>query len=76
MFNMSHEFVPFHVEHRACLYISVLPFNGWQDLRFDDRARKELLLRTEECRSSLWLDVEEREDCAAGMLRSLKEDGQ
>lgn len=56
--------------------VSVLPFDVEQDLRFDDRARKELLLRTEECRSRLWLDIEKREACAAGMLRTLREDGQ
>lgn len=60
----------------SCMYVSVLHFHVEQDLRFDDRARKELLLRTEECRSRLWLDIEEREACAAGMLRTHKEDGQ
>lgn len=47
-----------------------------QDLRFDDRARKELLLRIEECRSRLWFDVEERKACATTVLRSIKADGE
>eukprot|EP00903_Cladosiphon_okamuranus_P015252 g14094.t3 len=46
-----------------------------QDLRFDDRARKELLLRTEEFRSKLWFDVEERKAQATAVLRTIKGDG-
>ena len=49
--------------------------NAWQDLRFDDRARKELLLRTEEFRSKLWLEVEERKARATGVLKTIKGDG-
>lgn len=49
--------------------------NKWQDLRFDDRARKELLLRTEEFRSKLWFDVEERKARATSVLRTIKADG-
>lgn len=49
---------------------------GSQDLRFDDRARKELLLRTEECRSKLWLDAEERKTCASRALTAIKRDGE
>ncbi|CAM9397884.1 unnamed protein product, partial [Ectocarpus sp. 12 AP-2014] len=45
-----------------------------QDLRFDDRARKELLLRTEECRSKLWFDVEERKEHAAKVLGTIQGD--
>lgn len=48
---------------------------GWQDLRFDDRARKELLLRTEEFQSKLWFDVEERKSQATAVLRTIKADG-
>lgn len=48
---------------------------GWQDLRFDDRARKELLLRIEEFRSKLWSDVEERKARATAILRIIKADG-
>lgn len=47
----------------------------WQDLRFDSRARKELLLRTEEFRSKNWFDVEERKARATGVLKILKGDG-
>lgn len=46
-----------------------------QDLRFDDRACKELLLRAEEYRSKLWFDVEERKACAERTLLGIKEDG-
>ncbi|CAB1113052.1 unnamed protein product [Ectocarpus sp. CCAP 1310/34] len=46
-----------------------------QDLRFDERARKELLLRTEECRSKLWFDVEERKEYAAKALGTIQGDG-
>lgn len=53
----------------------VFVLNDWQDLRFDDRARKELLLRTEEFRSKLWLDVEERKAQATAVLRAMKSDG-
>lgn len=53
----------------------VLVLNGWQDLRFDDRARKELLLRTEEFRSKLWFDVEERKAQATAVLKTIKGDG-
>ncbi|CAM9137868.1 unnamed protein product [Ectocarpus sp. 4 AP-2014] len=45
-----------------------------QDLRFDDRARKELLLRTEECRSKLWFNVEERKEHAAKVLGTIQGD--
>ncbi|CAN0085787.1 unnamed protein product, partial [Ectocarpus sp. 12 AP-2014] len=45
-----------------------------QDLRFDDRARKELLLRTEECRSKLWFDVEERKEHGAKVLGTIQGD--
>ncbi|CAN0391281.1 unnamed protein product, partial [Ectocarpus sp. 12 AP-2014] len=44
------------------------------DLRFDDRARKELLLRTEECRSKLWFDVEERKEHGAKVLGTIQGD--
>lgn len=54
---------------------TVFVLNGWQDLRFDDRARKELLLRTEEFRSKLWFDVEERKAQATAVLRTIKADG-
>ncbi|CAM9488822.1 unnamed protein product, partial [Sphacelaria rigidula] len=47
-----------------------------QDLRFDDRACKELLLREEECRSKLWYDVEERKSSAGRVLRDIKDDGE
>eukprot|EP00752_Nemacystus_decipiens_P002219 g2107.t3 len=46
-----------------------------QDLRFDDRACKELLLRTEEFRSKLWLDIEERKARATAVLKTIKADG-
>ncbi|CAM9180110.1 unnamed protein product, partial [Hapterophycus canaliculatus] len=46
-----------------------------QDMRFDDRACKELLLRTEECRSKLWFDVEERRARATDILRTIEGDG-
>ncbi|CAN0076746.1 unnamed protein product [Scytosiphon promiscuus] len=46
-----------------------------QDLRFDDRACKELLLRTEECRSKLWFDVEARRARATEVLRTMEGDG-
>lgn len=49
---------------------------GSQDLRFDDRACKELLLREEECRSKLWYDVEERKSSAGRVLRDIKDDGE
>ncbi|CAN0079061.1 unnamed protein product, partial [Discosporangium mesarthrocarpum] len=46
-----------------------------QDLRFDDRARKELLLRVEECRDRLWEEIEERRALAEEKLKEIKEDG-
>lgn len=47
-----------------------------QDVRFDDRARKELLLRVEECRSKLWFDVEQRKACATETLTRIEENGE